>query len=154
VLCVSGPTLPRESAVDGETLWRLISHLSLNFHSVVGDGQDGGKVPLRELLQLYCHPSDRALLKQIGGVQSVASRPVVRRVDTPGLLTFVRGSELTVKLDEVAFTGSGIFVFGAVLERFLAKYASINSFTETVISSPQRGEVIRWPIQTGIRPLL
>lgn len=154
VICVSGPTLPRESFIDGEILWRLISHLSLNYHSLVGDGRDGGKVPLRELLQLYCHPSDRALLKQIGGVQSVASRPVVRRVDTPGLLTFVRGSELTVKLDEVAFTGSGIFLFGAVLERFMAKYASINSFTETVIYSPQRGEVIRWPIQTGIRPLL
>ncbi|HWA24639.1 MAG TPA: type VI secretion system baseplate subunit TssF [Lacunisphaera sp.] len=154
VLCVSGPTIPRESPVDGETLWRLISHLSLNYHSIVGDGREGEKVPLRELLQLYCHPSDRALLKQVSGVQAVSSRPVVRRVDTPGLITFVRGSELTVKLDEIAFTGSGVFVFGAVLERFLAKYASINSFTETVISSPQRGEVIRWPIQTGIRPLL
>ena len=69
-------------------------------------------------------------------------------------MTFVRGSELTVRLDEALFAGSGIFLFGSVLERFFSKYASINSFTETAIFSPQRGEVMRWPIQTGTRPLL
>ncbi len=154
VFCVTGPTAPRESFIDGEILWRLISHLSLNYHSIVSGTKEDGKVAFREMLRLYSNPVDRSMLKQIEGLQTVEARPVVRRIDTPGAMTFVRGTELSVRLDETAFTGSGIFLFGAVVERFFAKYASINSFTETVICSPQRGEVMRWPIQTGIRPLL
>ena len=56
--------------------------------------------------------------------------------------------------DEIAFEGAGLFLFGAVLERFFAKYASINSFTETVLRSVQRGEIMRWPTRAGLRPVL
>lgn len=154
ISCVTGPTAPREAFIDGEILWRLISHLSLNYHSIVSTSTEEGRVAFREMLRLYSNPNDRSMLKQIEGVQSVEARAVVRRIDTPGAMTFVRGTELALQLDESAFTGAGVFLFGAVAERFFAKYASINSFTETVIKSPQRGEVMRWPIQTGLRPLL
>jgi type VI secretion system protein ImpG len=154
VFCITGPTPPREAFIDGEILWRLVSHLALNYHSMVSDAAGGGGTPFRELLRLYSDPDDRAMLKQIEGVRSVASRPVVRRASGHGAVTFVRGAELTVTFDEALFTGMGAFLFGSVLERFFARYASINSFTETVISSPQRGEIMRWPIQTGTRPLL
>lgn len=154
ISCVTGPTAPREAFIDGEILWRLISHLSLNYHSIVSTAKEEGRVAFREMLRLYSNPNDRSMLKQIEGVQSVEAKAVVRRIDTPGAMTFVRGTELALQLDETAFTGSGVFLFGAVAERFFAKYASINSFTETVIKSPQRGEVMRWPIQTGLRPLL
>jgi type VI secretion system protein ImpG len=40
---------------------------------------------------------------------------------------------------------------GAVLERFFAKYVSINSFTETVLRTVQRGEIMRWQARTGLR---
>lgn len=152
VRCVTGPTPPRPSFIDGEILWRLISHLSLNYLSLDSSGPADRPVAFREMLRLYADPGDRMLIKQVEGVQAVTVKPVVRRVDTLGPVTFVRGSEVTLRLDETAFEGSGIFVFGAVLERFLTRYASINSFTETVIASPQRGEVMRWPIQTGTRP--
>lgn len=154
VFCVTGPTVPRESFIDGGILWRLISHLSLNYHSIVSQNKADGKVAFREMLRLYSDPVDRAMLKQIEGLLAVDARSVVRRVDPNVGMTFVRGTELGVQLDEAAFSGSGIFLFGAVIERFFAKYASINSFTETVILSPQRGEVMRWPLQTGIRPVL
>lgn len=154
VRCVTGPTAPQASFIDGDILWRLISHLSLNYISLTGDGQRDGPMAFRELLRLYADSSDRALLKQIDGVASVTVKPVVRRVESVGPVTFVRGAEVTVRLDEASFEGSGIFVFGAMIERFFTRYASINSFTETVIVSQQRGEVMRWPIQTGTRPLL
>ncbi|MGH7994761.1 MAG: type VI secretion system baseplate subunit TssF [Opitutaceae bacterium] len=154
IFCVTGPTTPREAFVDGEILWRLVSHLSLNYHSVVGGVGPDGSLPFRDILRLYSDPADRAMLKQIEGVESVVSRPVVRRVEAAGPITFVRGTELTLRLDENAFAGSGIFLFGAVADRFFAKYTSINSFTEAVIASAQRGEVMRWPIQTGTRPVL
>ena len=56
--------------------------------------------------------------------------------------------------DETAFEGTGVFLLGAVLEQFFARYVSINSFTETVFSTTERGEVTRWPAKTGRRHVL
>jgi type VI secretion system protein ImpG len=56
-------------------------------------------------------------------------------------------------MDEGAFEGSGIFLLGAVLAEFFARYVSINSFTETVLVSQRRGEIMRWPHQAGTRPI-
>ena len=65
-----------------------------------------------------------------------------------------RGLEITIDCDESGFAGTGLFLFSSVLERFFAKYASINSFTETVVRNSIRQEIIRWPARTGIRRLL
>lgn len=155
VRCVTGPTPPKPAVVEGELLWRLVSHLSLNYFSLVGEAQgEDAAVPFRELLRLYTTEGDRGAQRLLEGVLGINARPVTRRVSTPGPVAFVRGSELTLRLDETAFEGTGIFLFGAVAERFFAKFASVNSFTETVVVSTQRGEVMRWPIQTGTRPTL
>ena len=93
-------------------------------------------------------------LKQIDGIRSITYRPVVRRVEMPGPITFARGLEITVLFDEAAFEGQGVFVLGAVLEQFFAKYVSLNSFTETVVATQQRKEIMRWPAQIGRRQIL
>ena len=72
----------------------------------------------------------------------------------PGPITFARGLEITVLFDEAAFEGQGVFVLGAVLEQFFAKYVSLNSFTETVVATQQRKEIMRWPAQIGRRQIL
>ena len=59
-----------------------------------------------------------------------------------------------MRFDERAFEGNGIMVLGAVLDRFFAEYTSVNSFTETVIESQQRGLVKRWPPRVGNRVTL
>jgi type VI secretion system protein ImpG len=56
-----------------------------------------------------------------------------------------------VTLDEKAFEGSGVFLLGAVLDRFFAEYSGFNHFTQTVIRSVERGEVMRWPTRAGMR---
>ena len=55
VFCVTGPTAPREAFIDGEILWRLISHLSLNYHSIVSTSQEEGRVALAasDLIMLF-----------------------------------------------------------------------------------------------------
>jgi len=65
-----------------------------------------------------------------------------------------RGIEVTLLFDEKAFEGTGVFLLGAVLDRFLAEYTSINSFTETVIETRQRGVIQRWPPRGGRGRLL
>jgi type VI secretion system protein ImpG len=153
IRCIIGPTPPKPSCANGEFAWRLISHLSLNYLSLL-DKADEGAAPLRELLGLYLQDRNAAAEKQIQGLRSVRSKPDVRRVDVPGPICFARGLEITLLFDEDAFHGAGLFLFGAVLQRFFARYVSLNSFTETVITSLQRKEIMRWPPQLGRRPIL
>ena len=154
IRCVAGPTPPRPSHAHGDPTWRLISHLSLNYLSLTDAADGGGASALRELLALYGDSGDAVILRQIEGVRSVTSQPVTRRLPFPGPAAFGRGTEVTLTCDETAFEGMGIFLLGAVLERFFSKYVSINSFTETALKTVQRGEIARWPARIGRRPLL
>jgi type VI secretion system protein ImpG len=45
-------------------------------------------------------------------------------------------------------------ILAAVLDRFFAKYVSINSFTETLLRASDGREIMRWPIRLGLRPAL
>lgn len=154
IRCVSGPTRPQPPFAAGGRAWRAISHFSLNYLSLL-DAPDGqGAVALHDLLKLYSDPSDAFVKKQIEGVRSARATPIVRRAETPGPIAFARGLEVSLLFDEDAFQGTGIFVLGSVLEQFFARYVSLNSFTETVIRSQQRGEIIRWKPQVGRRQLI
>ncbi|MET0388968.1 MAG: type VI secretion system baseplate subunit TssF [Polyangiales bacterium] len=154
VRCVAGPSAPRASHAHGDVSWRLISHLSLNYLSLVDHDPQKGAAALRELLSLYGDLGDPAVRAQVRGVQSIRSQPVTRALPGPGPLSFGRGLTLTLRCDEAAFQGSGVFLLASVLERFFAKYVSINSFTETHLTTPQRGEIMRWPAAIGQRHLL
>ena len=82
---------------------------------------------MREILRLY-NPSDSAEIhSMIDGIRGVRGRRVVGRVPGDSRGGFCRGVEVTVDFDEDRFTGSGVFLFAAVLERFLGLYCSINS---------------------------
>jgi type VI secretion system protein ImpG len=151
IRCLAGPSRPRNSNFRKETAWQAISHLALNYLSLVDNDQEQGAAALRQLLMLYADTGEPTVRKQIDGVLSIRSQPVVRRIDTPGPITFGRGLELTVTFDESAFEGSGVTLLGTVLEQFFARYVSINAFTETVIESTDRGEIMRWPARIGKR---
>jgi type VI secretion system protein ImpG len=152
VRCVAGPSRPRASHAHDAKAWRLISQLSLNYLSLSEQGQ--GAAALRELLRLYGDSNDAALQLQIEGLREVSSKACTRRLPMPGPIVFGRGLEITLEFDENAFRGTGVFLLGAVFERFLARYVSINSFTETVIRTTERGEIMRWKAKPGRRPTL
>jgi type VI secretion system protein ImpG len=153
VRCVTGPTPPRASPAFGDASWGLLSHLSMDFATLLRKPGEGAGA-LRHLLGLYSNLAAREHYAQIDGVVDLTTQAVVRPLPYPGPMTFGRGLEVTVTCDESAFVGSSSFLLGSVLNRFFAKYASINSFTETVLRSQQRGEVMRWPIAAGYRSTL
>ncbi len=153
IRCVAGPSEPRPPSAWGASSWRLVSHLSLNYLSITDTNPEAGAAALRQLLQLYGEFGAPAMRRQIEGVRSVTSTSIVRRIRTPGPLAFGRGVEISLDCDESAFEGGSAFLFSAVLERFLAKHASINSFTELVFKSAQRGESMRWPARIGRRAI-
>jgi type VI secretion system protein ImpG len=146
------PTRPQPSLGHGDTAWRLISHLSLNYLSIAETGADGrgAAAALRELVGLYVPPGDRAKSQQLEGIAGVETRPIVRRMTDEVLSTAVRGLEIRLDLDESFFEGTGVYGLAAVLERFFRKYVAINSFTETVLRTQQRGEIIRWKPGGGL----
>ena len=148
------PTRPRQSLAEGQRAWQLISHLSLNYLSIADADRGTGAAALRELVGLYAPLGDPSMAGQMEGLVSVASRPIVRRMADGVLSTAVRGLELRVGFDESFFEGTGCYLLGAVLEAFFAKYVSLNSFTETVIHSQQRGEIARWMPRSGRRMLI
>jgi type VI secretion system protein ImpG len=65
----------------------------------------------------------------------------------------VRGKLVEITMDEDRFSGSGIFLFGSVLERFLGLYTSLNSFAQLTVKSRQRGDkvVYTWPPRSGMK---
>jgi type VI secretion system protein ImpG len=163
--CIAGPTTPRESVTEleanaphrttsGPVHWRLISYLSLNFLGIDDRGSRDGAAGLREMLSLFTDVSNQTTERQLRGIQAITTRPVVRSIRRAGGYHAARGIEVTLRFDERAFEGSGILLLGAVLDRFVAEYASINSFTQVVLVSEQRGPVKTWPPRTGQGPLL
>jgi type VI secretion system protein ImpG len=153
IRCVAGPTRPQASVAQGDVSWRLISHLALNYLSLT-DAEGQGANALRQMLSLYADTGELSIRKQIEGVRSVTATPIVRRMSGAGPMTFGRGIEVAVTCDETAFQGTGVFLLGAVLARFFAKHVTLNSFTETVLKSSQRGEIMRWPVELGRRAAL
>ncbi len=151
---VCGPTPPRASPIEGTIAWRLIDHLSLNYFSIADQSGDEGARAFREMLTLYVDPHDKVAQKQIESIRGLRSRPIFRRVVAPGPITFARGLEVQVEVDESGFQGTGAFLMAAVLEEFFARYVGINSFTETVLCSLQRKEIMRWPARTGIKQII
>lgn len=57
--------------------------------------------------------------------------------------------------NEDNFTGTGVFLFASVLERFLGWYTSLNSATRLIVRLNQSdSELKRWPFRAGDRILL
>ena len=74
------PTRPRPTLAQGDTAWRLISHLSLNYLSIADSANGGSAEALRELIGIYAPAGDRVIEKQLEGIQGISSRPIVRRM--------------------------------------------------------------------------
>jgi type VI secretion system protein ImpG len=134
IVCLDKPTAPTLPPSRGATAWRLISHLSLNHLSL---SEEKDSLPaLKEILRLYCFSESHHQL--IEGLKEMTCRKVVRHIGGDAWRGFCRGNEVTLTLDEDYYEGSGGFLFGAVLNRFLASYAAVNSFTQLIVKSKQR----------------
>lgn len=154
VRCLTKPTETVRPPQRRAAQWRLISHLNLNYLSIVSS-EDGAPEALQEILHLYNFSDSAVSRKQILGIAEIGSKKVVRQIGRRVGTGFVRGIETTVTFDEEQFVGSGMFLFACVLERFLGLYASVNSFNQMVLRSVQREEEIkRFPPRAGEQELV
>jgi len=144
-------TAPVRPPVGKGALWRLISHLSLNYLSLVEDGKES----FQEILRLYDFENSPALQKQIVGITSISSQRHFARLVSENGISFARGLKIEMELDEEQFVGAGAYLFASVVERFLALYVTMNSFSQLTVRTKQRKEVLgAWPPRTGQQILL
>lgn len=154
VRCLTKPTETLRPPQRRSAQWRLISHLNLNYLSLVNN-ENGSPEALQEILQLYNLDDSAVARKQIMGITSIETRKVVRQIGGRIGAGFVRGLETTISFDEEQFVGSGLFLFACVLERFLGLYSSVNSFNQMILRTEQREEPLRaFPPRAGEQELL
>jgi type VI secretion system protein ImpG len=157
IRCLTAPTPTRRPALKHGARWRLIAHLTLNHLSIVAEGEgDGeGAAALREILKLYDFADSPATRALIDGVRAAHSERVTARVGPPGQAAVCRGVEVTLRFNAERFAGHGLYLFACVLERFLALYCSVNSFSRLVATVEGReGVWCRWPPRAGEQILL
>lgn len=148
VSVLRAPTKPRPPMGLHDAAWRVIGHLTPNYASFVpSTGNDPSQ--LRDHLALYGRQDEALMRRQIDGIVGITSRNITRRV--PGLdrSAIARGLRLQIELDDASFDRSRIFLFTAVLEQFLAEFATINSFTECHFTTPLEGQLVQWPPRVG-----
>ena len=132
-------------------LWRLLSHLSLNYVSL------GKAENLRALLDLYIFPDSRdrkaviANQKRIEGIHGIEVKAANRLVS--GVMMRGHNLQLKMSLDHFASQGD-LYLFGCVLDYFLGAYASLNTFTQFHVEDVIKGDHYKWPARVGDRFLI
>ena len=151
--CVTPPTSTLRPPMGDRGRWRLISHLSLN-HLSLADGEEGVEA-LRDILKLYDFRDSAETRAVIDSILSVRSKLGVARAPARDMGAFCRGVDVTIDFDAQRFSGSGLFLLASVLERFLALYCSINSYTRLTATVQGRPGVLRkWPPRAGDRHII
>jgi type VI secretion system protein ImpG len=151
VMALRRPTPTQEAPLDQQYLWRLISSLSLNYLSI----SEGGKTALQEILRLHNIANSDASERQIAALQDLEAAPGFALVNSPYGLVPARGTRVETSFDEEQFAGAGLYLFLSVIDRFLAGYASVNSFVQLSARSTLRKEPLgRWPERSGSQMLL
>lgn len=133
------------------SLWRLVSHLSLNHLSLSGRGVEA----LKEMLRLYDLPQDAANRRQVDGLVSIEFAPATAWLAGEPFASFVRGTEVRLTVEEESFVGTGLSLFAAVLDRFFGLYVHLNSFTQLAIVSARTKQVLyQCPPRNGATALV
>ena len=130
----------------GDLPWRLISNMSLNYISLVNIEALKSVISTYDFRALHDKRRARILDQTLSGMVKVESESIDRIYR--GLP--IRGARTFLTLSQKSFTSEGdMFLFGSIINEFLALYATVNSFHELVLIEEKRGEQYKWPARLG-----
>jgi len=139
IICKVKPTASFTPFSDEKLQWKLISHLSQNFFSMISNNVE----ILKEMLSLYDFRDLPSNKKQINGILNITSESSTRRIKQS---SFCRGTHVTIEFDKNKYTDSSLLLFASVIERFLGYLAPINSFIQVTAKIRQNDEILKtWP---------
>lgn len=148
---ITRPTPALRPVLDGGLLWTLISNLSLNYLSLLDRDALCAVLRAYDFRALLDRQAERASRLRLESILSIESQAIDRL--HRGLP--VRGLRSTLVLDQEALGDEGeLYLFGSVLARFFALYASINSFHELHVINRHNRERYTWTSQPGQQPLM
>ncbi len=134
---ISHPTAYILPDIEKVSLWRWLSHASLNYLSIQSTDQ------LKSLLKLHDFSEAEANKHRIEGIKAVRMSPT--RTLYKGALIPGISLELTVKEDHFSNLGE-IQLFAQVLSVFFSSYASINSHIQlTIHCEPSNQKIVIQP---------
>lgn len=144
------PTSTVRPELEGASRWQFIRHLNLEYFT----GDDACE-RLKAVLQLYDFrqtPESRAMVE---GIEKVEVRRVAARVGKGVRSGLTQGTEFRITFSRPRYAGTSIYLFSAVLDRFLAQFAQLNSFTRLRIRlSGHSRDYHAWPARAGDRELV
>lgn len=143
------PSVP--PPLEGKLLWRLISHLSINYLSLMNVETLRGILSLYNFQALVDRQVARANELRLNGIKSVSAHPedILRHG------AIFRGVAVSMKMQEDAFASEGeMYLFASVVNHFLNLYAAMNSYTRMTVHGVQQGGVYEWPPMLGQQILL
>lgn len=139
-------TPPYTPPLEGDLLWRLISNMSLNFLPLNNVQAMRALIASYDFRALHDRHRARVLDKTLRGMVRIEAVETDRIYQ--GLP--VRGAVTKLTLDQKGFSCEGeMYLFGSVLNEFLALYATVNSFHQLVVIEENRGEEYQWPARLG-----
>ena len=129
------PTLSCYPPTEDRFQWRILSHLSPNYLSLLNVDS------LKGALSIYDWTEDELNKRRLNGIVDV-KHETVQRIERGAVH---RGIHITVTFDSTAFSGEAeIYLFGELLNEFFAMYADLNLFTRFSIVSLPSGKTYTW----------
>ncbi len=155
---VAGPSAPRPGLPVGRKLWDAVSHLSLNYLSLIEAPGGDAAAPIRQLMRLYVPDSPPTAARIADALRKVDCRQIIKRIAAIedksiaiAPVSFARGLEISVTFDNAPAEAATL---AAILDRFLAGYVSANTFTRTVMRRPDGVERLKWNPRSGSKTTL
>lgn len=147
IRALSRPTQPVSPPEKSEMRWRLISLLSLNY--MLLSGHKGGQV-LREQLKLYNWNENPSITRMINMILHVDVKPVTSRIIANDPQSLARGVSIVLTFSHEALHEPEYFLMCCFIERYLALYAPVNSFTQVMTQIEHEEYTLRrWPVRAG-----
>ena len=126
---------------DGNVLWKLLAHLTVNYLPIADLDN------LKSLLSLYNpteksdakdHASNKKRINSLKNMKNIPSERLYR-----GYL--IRGQNIELDVDSTGFSSTGdLYLFGELIYSVLKQFADINSFVELTINNINSGEQLTW----------
>ena len=150
IKCLTAPSSTVQPKLNDATRWQLVTQLSLqNFTG------DDGLLVLKETLQLYDFQQTRESRSIVEGIIALSTKITTARLVQQGRAAICQGTHIVIEFDEHYYSGSGLYLFSALLSEFFSQFCTINRFTELSVRIKQRpGHPIEWPPRSGKQILL
>lgn len=143
------PTEIKRCEIDGNLLWKLVSMLSFSYQTVLNKNAFFG------VLESYSFLDDKKnweickLLKEaIIEIKSKNIYLIDENITKKGTMA------IFIIKDSCFYSLGEVYIFGLVISKFLASFASINSFCELKIKCIDSKEILHYPANLGKKALI